>query len=413
MPDEPEYWYVRNDKQVTGPFTLAELHSRLDRGTLTWFHEVSQDRLVWVSASTLPVSHARAATPDGGRKRRSRRSIVLAGLTVVCAGLGWTYWGGQATEPPPPAGPVQPEAAPPVVSRDIHSAESESEISSAVGFVVCGRTFESPDGTRTELPASTGTCFAISETGYLLTNRHVIDATSKYRDSEERKEEEKKIGMKIEPGIWVFFFRKPENKVVKYPATIIFQTNDLDEVDLAVLKIGTGSERLPHYFRLAARGGGDGLKAKEVYALGFPAAARLPILEQRDIRELVKPGSKIEDLFQESDFDYVTERGIVNVVRKEHGKTRPAVVWILHGAKISHGNSGGPLITKDATVVGINTLVQRVVKDDVTNFFALGVSQLKEELAERLPEIREVLAERGADGRKSEPEERSLTQPDP
>jgi S1-C subfamily serine protease len=257
---------------------------------------------------------------------------------------------------------------------------------------VCGLTYEATDGTKTELPKVTGTAFAVSEKGYFLTNRHVIEDSAKYRDSEERKAEEKKMGMKVEPGIWLCFLKKPGREVVKRPATIVFQTNPNDEVDLAVLKVDVGPEPLPFYFRLAPNGSEDGLKAKEVYALGFPAAARAPLFTENDLLKKVEPGARIEDLFRESDFDYVTEHGIVNVVRKEAGKTRKLVDCILHGAKISRGNSGGPLITKDATAVGINTSVHRVVSDGVSNYMALGMTQIKQELARHVPDLGAELA---------------------
>jgi S1-C subfamily serine protease len=261
-----------------------------------------------------------------------------------------------------------------------------------VGFVVCARSYEDFDGTKTELPLATGTCFAVSEKGYLLTNRHVVEGVSKYRDSQERRVAEKKSGLKIEPGVWVFFFEKPERKVVRRPATVVFETNPHDEIDLAVLKIDTGPGPLPFYFRLAPGGSEEGLKAKEVYALGFPAAARLPIVGGKDSRPVIREGTRIEELFQESDFDYVTERGIVNVVRKEAGKTHKVVEWVLHGAKIGPGNSGGPLITKDATVVGINTLVQRVVSDGETNYVALGMTQIRKQLVHHVPALSTELA---------------------
>ena len=230
--------------------------------------------------------------------------------------------------------------------------------------------------------------------GYLLTNRHVIEKVSNYRDSAERKTEENTLNVTIEPMIWVFF--KPSaQKLEKRQAAIVFQTDLEDEVDLAVLKIDTGGDPLPYYFRLAANGSGGEIKSKEVWSLGYPAAARLPIFGEKGGRDAVKLGTKVEELFHESDFEYVQEHGIVNVVRKETGKTRKVVESILHGARISEGNSGGPLITKDATVVGINTLVQRVVKDGITNYFALGVTQIKGILAQKVPEIVQTPADPG------------------
>lgn len=405
MPEEIEYWYVRAANTVTGPFTRAELDAQRDRGYLAWFHEVSQDCMVWVSASTLPPTRAGEKAGGAGRTRRGAKLLAAGTLALTaCVGLGWAFWDGPQAAPPPETLVAQPPVNPPPVSppppapsprsRDVRSAESEAEISAAVGFVVCSRTYEGSDGTKTELPLVTGTCFAISDKGYLLTNRHVVEDVSKYRDSEDRRAAEKKTGMKIQPGVWVFFFsKKPERKVVRRPATVVYQTNPQDEIDLAVLKIETGPEPLPFFFRLAPRGNEEGLKAKEVYALGFPAAARLHIFEEKDSRQVIKEGTKIEDLFQESDFEYVTERGIVNVVRPQAGKTRKVVDWIMHGAKISRGNSGGPLITRDGTVVGINTLVHRVVSEEVSNYLALGMTQIRQELARHVPAITAELAE--------------------
>jgi S1-C subfamily serine protease len=409
MSEDIEYWYVRDGNSVTGPFTRAELDEQRAAGTLLWSHEVSQDQIIWVSASTLPPSGPRES-PRKAKKRKKRRLILVmaSGGAVAILLLGWTFWGAPETEPIAPEKPRQPQVGPITSDRRppppvIRSVEAEGDLSSAVGFVVCALSLKVSGREVTQIPAVTGTCFLVSQKGYLLTNRHVIEGLAKLRDSEAIKDIAKKPGVTVEPEVWVFFFKRPENILVKKAARIVFQTDSPDEVDLAVLKIDLAPEPLPPYFRLAPRGSEDHLKIKDVYALGFPSAARLPIFEKRDPSELFKPGMKVEDLFRESDFDYVAERGIVNVVRKESSKSHKVVEWILHGAKISPGNSGGPLITRDATVIGINTLVQKSLNDGVTNYFALGMSPIREELGKHVPEIQDELADSGGDLDKERP----------
>lgn len=58
-----ELWYVRDRNRVTGPFSLEQLDALRRRGQLARFHQVSQDRQTWLSATTLtglftPTGHA-------------------------------------------------------------------------------------------------------------------------------------------------------------------------------------------------------------------------------------------------------------------------------------------------------------------------------------------------------------------
>lgn len=46
-------WYIRNRGQVSGPFNTSELESLRAQGKFARFHEVSEDRQTWVSASSL------------------------------------------------------------------------------------------------------------------------------------------------------------------------------------------------------------------------------------------------------------------------------------------------------------------------------------------------------------------------
>jgi hypothetical protein len=406
--EESEFWYVREGDEVTGPFSRDEFMARRQRGEFSWAHEVSTDRIHWVSASDLPPSESFEGH-GGASGSFSRFGLVLLAFVIVFGLIGGGLWWilGEETQgeevvaeavapeveeplPGPPVVPPIPNPGPrpdppPVLaaqprSRVIRSSSAVSELSLAVGFVVCTRSYESSDGETTELPFVTGTCFAISGNGYFLTNRHVIEGIAKYQDSDERKAAEKETGMKVKPVIWIFL-KTSSKKLSKRSASIVYQTLPEDDLDLAILKVETGPEPLPYYFQLAANGNGDEIKSKEVWSLGFPAAARMSVYQEKDDRASVKRGTKVEELFGESDFEYVAEHGIVNVVRKETGKTRKKVEWILHSARISEGNSGGPLITGDGTVVGINTLVRRFATKDLTNYLAMGMTQINEVLA--------------------------------
>jgi GYF domain 2/LITAF-like zinc ribbon domain len=54
MADEHGGWYVRSKGRTLGPFSWGQLESLRDRGQLARFHEVSQDRQVWMGAGSVP-----------------------------------------------------------------------------------------------------------------------------------------------------------------------------------------------------------------------------------------------------------------------------------------------------------------------------------------------------------------------
>jgi hypothetical protein len=90
--DDIDNWYVRDAGVVAGPFMRSELLERYQKGELDWYHEVSQDRLIWISISTLPPVEGL-----GFEKRRTRAprgrpwrlfGVGVAGLAALL-GLGF------------------------------------------------------------------------------------------------------------------------------------------------------------------------------------------------------------------------------------------------------------------------------------------------------------------------------------
>jgi S1-C subfamily serine protease len=66
-------YYIRVRGKVLGPFDVAQLRKQRDRGQLSRFHEISEDRITWVPASKIvelfpaegSSSRSRGADPEG------------------------------------------------------------------------------------------------------------------------------------------------------------------------------------------------------------------------------------------------------------------------------------------------------------------------------------------------------------
>ncbi len=97
-----------------------------------------------------------------------------------------------------------------------------------------------PAGERWVEPIGTGSCFAISPQGHLLTNKHVIDDITKLKRSPKVKKLLDERSMVIVPKVWVFLNRK------RYEATILHVDEDYD---FSVLKIDHDTAS---YFRLSS-----------------------------------------------------------------------------------------------------------------------------------------------------------------
>ena len=246
--------------------------------------------------------------------------------------------------------------------QTIQGVTAEMELSRAVGLVVCGLKLNSSAGERAETPASTGTCFTVSPHGYLLTNKHVVDELWRLMKSEDLLRSVRvRIGVDVQPTVWVFFGQE------KLVAQIIHVS---DAFDLAILKV----DRRDPFFRLSAS---DLLpRATRVYACGFPSAASVA-LSERELTgkaRLPRRFEKVEAFFRPRDFEFGLNAGALSrTASEDDGRTQ----WLQHDASTNAGNSGGPLLTEDGVVVGINT--QGVVGAAGINY-ALAVSQLRSEI---------------------------------
>jgi S1-C subfamily serine protease len=266
-------------------------------------------------------------------------------------------------------------------SRVIADASNERALGQAVGWVICGGKITGADGTEIEMPSFTGSCFAVSPDGYLLTNRHVVQETWNELRLPDRKQAleqwAREQGVTATPMVWVFFGKE------KYVGRIVHVS---PEYDLAVLKV---ERRGAPFFRLSAVDAPP--RGTKVVTCGFPGATRDPltpeetfeqgIREQRVTRAL-QAGKRVrvEDYYSGSDFEFDRTGGTVTRPVHEEGGPR----WIQHEATIHHGNSGGPLLTEDGTVVGINTLGNTATHGV---YRSLSMPQLRREIDQHAPGV--------------------------
>ena len=119
--------------------------------------------------------------------------------------------------------------------------------------------------------------------------------------------------------------------------------------------------------------------------MGFPAASSEPLsIEGAIQRSTRKLSENVESVLDESDYRYSITDGIVSLLRTELGTE-----YIQHSAPISGGNSGGPLIYDDGSVIGINTLVSfdKEKAGVGVKYYAVSLNQALEEIRRKVPEL--------------------------
>jgi hypothetical protein len=424
-------FYVRMSGQIRGPFDLNQLRSLRERGRLQPFLEISTDRVHWVEASSrpdlfpatqpanaMPVPGG-AASPTGeawyfanaqggkeGPVSREQLQAMMDAGTVTTNTLVWRAgmpsWAAAGS---PEAGVSLPmgygysmqygqrkKSRGPLLfiggavgtlllgglivfgiwffairGKAVSDWRDEKTITSSVGLVVRGVDDQTSDELPLEIPANTGSCFAITADGYLITNKHVIEMGLKNIEAYRARNPNK-----IHTGTWVFFGEE------KHKAKVIHVS---DNFDMAILKIERSGGP---FFKLSTSE--DISRGSKVMAYGFPALAGVEIGDQEKMTKMVKDKTvyrNVRNYFKDRDFQYTLTDGTVSRVFAEDGSHRK---WVQHNAPISGGNSGGPLLTENGIVVGINTIG---VKAEAAQgiFMALSMQQLRKEIEKHVPGV--------------------------
>ena len=222
------------------------------------------------------------------------------------------------------------------------------------------------------LLGESGTCFLVTPDGYALTNKHVIESYNRALKAHSKREKIKNA-MKLEritPIILVFFGGE------EHRARLVHVSGRYDH---AILKID-GISKAP-FFALSSM---EKIKRGDrVTALGFPGAARAVLSEQEKAIEEVRRTTykKIKEAFPESAFAFSQNEGKISAPAD-----RPVGRLIQHDAVINGGNSGGPLVNSNCTVLGINTW--KITEDGSQGiFFSLQMNQLKNEIDRNVPDV--------------------------
>lgn len=185
-----------------------------------------------------------------------------------------------------------------------------------------------------------GTAFLINEE-YLLTCDHVFDLDAEdlaagkeaYGWSEKQVREHSKVEVVVMRDVTI-------------EATIVKES---DVMDFAILKL---SQKLYDRTYLPLRSSSEIRQTEQIYSLGFPGGI-----------------SAWQDANTYTSEDVTITAGQVNKLN-----TINTVDYIQHGAQISGGNSGGPLVDETGAVIGINVFTAGA-QFESTYSYALAIDQ--------------------------------------
>lgn len=213
-----------------------------------------------------------------------------------------------------------------------------------------------------DLQYSSGSGFFIGPSGenpqYIVTNCHVIDD---YVDASEGGEFVTLYGYTDDGYAMVIYASSCELRVYysqdDYDVAYVDCYGDVEKVDLAVLRLRNATDKR-HALQLMVPT--DNMVGDTVYSVGFPGNA------DNDFTGASKYGVD----------DVTVHKGSINKFVANDGL---GVERIAIDATIQHGNSGGPLVTEEGHVVGVNTNVESNVKYGTqveVDYYAINASEV-------------------------------------
>jgi S1-C subfamily serine protease len=381
-------WYYLVDGEQQGPLTKLQLHNliqteMLDSDDMVW-QEGFDD---WLAIGSLPELNVNQADSSdwndsipaieapitdrwhaSSRKNAKSLALVVVGIVVLLGLLPLVALFIPEKSPSvadtvagvDPVKPFQANEANPFTlgffsGATIQSVTDEEAVSKAVGLVICGISVVRKDGELLEIPLGTGSCFIISSDGYAVTNKHVIEQPRLL--AEKLKEELNFVG---EFKVWTSFSNETRE------AVIVYSDNNHD---FAILKVDGSGQTC---FRLSTIEAPR--RGTKVYALGFPADAQTPLSDEEKVKQSLNTlkSHTIKEWVGNQDFQYTQTDGTVSRMKREVSMT-----LIQHNADINHGNSGGPLMTADGLVVGINTYG---ISGAAGVYYALPIEQFRQSI---------------------------------
>jgi len=235
-----------------------------------------------------------------------------------------------------------------------------------VGLVVVSTKYLYLNGQSVTVPIATGSCFAISRDGHLLTNRHVTHARNDAPP--ELRCDDGQLRAKLE--WWKIKVCFGPDEAQQYEAKLTYES---PYRDVAVLKI---DKAFPRYLQVA----NEWSPGDDAYAAGYPGLVNDVVAEQnvaeiirRASTELDKRDADVSMLsITDAAYEVTITRGVVSAVRDIDDQEQ-----VQTDAVVTPGNSGGPLLTTSCQVIGINTWV--TTNSEAYNF-ALSLKDMADEL---------------------------------
>ena len=308
---------------------------------------------------------------DAPRPKSAWRTGVLVGA-IVCAAMaisaGWFFVSRSlypAALSTVPASPQLATTEADAKSTALGIAKPPSAMQERVGRVMLVARVVDNQGVKHRIPVSTGSAFAVTADGVMLTNKHVVEM------ADDEKKSLGEIGLKFVG--WELLVAFGSNPTSWCPAKIEIES---PYRDVAAIRIERQFAQ-PFIFAPAKAQG------EEVRTWGFPSASEEignamnseAETERAQILKSKLRGEKaldIPDFLGPAGFDLITTRGIVSAVRSgENGE------YIQTDATVHPGNSGGPLLNSKGEVIGIVSarhtkaegtaivLSWRAIKDDL------------------------------------------------
>lgn len=212
------------------------------------------------------------------------------------------------------------------------------------------------------IPCSGGSGFFVGNSGedpqYIVTNCHVIDD---YVNANEGEETAILYSYTDEGYAIVLYSSSCELRVYyssnEYDIAYVDSYGSVDKVDLAVLRLKNPTTKRK---ALTLSAPSEDMVGDTIYTVGYP-------------------GNADNDFSGSSQYgvdDTTVHKGSINRFVMNEGK---GVERIAIDATIQHGNSGGPLVTEDGYVIGVNTNVESNVVYGTqveADYYAISATEL-------------------------------------